>query len=69
MAKHQSLFILFITFVVFFLVDAFESKEVEGNLDEQVWNNARATFYGDMGGNETMRKFSLYLSSLCMLLR
>nr|XP_010318847.1 expansin-A23-like [Solanum lycopersicum] len=55
MAKHQSLFILFITFVVFFLVDAFESKEVEGNLDEQVWNNARATFYGDMGGGQTMQ--------------
>ncbi|WMV21729.1 hypothetical protein MTR67_015114 [Solanum verrucosum] len=36
-------------------VETFESKEVEGNLDEQGWNNARATFYGDMSGNETMQ--------------
>lgn len=50
MAKHQSLFILFITFVaIFFLAETFESKKVEGNFDEQGWKNARATFYGDMG--------------------
>ncbi|TMW90437.1 hypothetical protein EJD97_015684 [Solanum chilense] len=55
MAKHQFFFILFIVFIVIFLVEAFESKEVEINLDEQGWNNARATFYGDMSGNETMQ--------------
>ncbi|KAH0687210.1 hypothetical protein KY284_017763 [Solanum tuberosum] len=36
-------------------VEAFESKEVEGNLDAQGWINARATFYGDMGGGQTMQ--------------
>lgn len=60
MAKHQICFILFITFIVIFLVAAFESKEVERNLDEQGWNNARATFYGDMSGNETMRKLFFF---------
>lgn len=60
MAKHQIFFILFITFIVIFLVAAFESKEVERNLDEQGWNNARATFYGDMSGNETMRKLFFF---------
>ncbi|XP_055825773.1 expansin-A23-like [Solanum dulcamara] len=55
MAKHQSFFILFITFVVIFLVEAFESKEVDGDLVAKGWENARATFYGDIKGGETMQ--------------
>jgi len=69
MAKHQSFFILFITFVAIFLVETYESKKIEGNLAAQGWINARATFYGDMGGGGTMRKIYLYLNSLPMLLR
>ncbi|KAF3684106.1 Expansin-A9 [Capsicum annuum] len=55
MAKRQSFFILFITVVVIFLFLAFESKEVEGGLNGNGWRNARATFYGDMKGGETMQ--------------
>ncbi|KAM3397461.1 expansin-A23 [Capsicum galapagoense] len=55
MAKRQSFFILFITIVVIFLFLAFESKEVEGGFNGNGWRNARATFYGDMKGGETMQ--------------
>ncbi|MCD7455089.1 hypothetical protein HAX54_026992 [Datura stramonium] len=36
-------------------VVAFESKEVQGDLSANGWRNARATFYGDMTGAETMQ--------------
>lgn len=54
MAKHQSFFILFITFYIILLVEAYESNE--GSLQAHGWKHARATFYGDMSGGETMRK-------------
>ncbi|KAK4735531.1 hypothetical protein R3W88_009792 [Solanum pinnatisectum] len=55
MARHQSYFILFITCYIILLVEAYESKEVDGNLHANGWKNARATFYGDMSGGETMQ--------------
>ncbi|XP_060206533.1 expansin-A22-like [Lycium barbarum] len=55
MVKHRSFFILFITIAVIFLVVAFETKRVEGDLDGNGWNNAHATFYGDMKGGDTMQ--------------
>ncbi|CAN4086271.1 unnamed protein product [Withania somnifera] len=54
MGKQQSFFILFITNVIVSVV-AFESNGIAGNLNGNRWKHARATFYGDMKGGETMQ--------------
>nr|XP_009800065.1 PREDICTED: expansin-A23-like [Nicotiana sylvestris] len=55
MAKQQSFLCLVITIFVCFIVVAFETKQVEGALNGDGWRNARATFYGDETGGETMQ--------------
>lgn len=60
MAKHQKNLYLVITIFASFIVVAFESKQVEGALNGDGWRNARATFYGDKTGGETMRKLYSY---------
>lgn len=67
MAKQQSFLCLVITIFVCFIVVAFETKQVEGALNGDGWGNARATFYGDQTGGETMRKLYLYYTYITII--
>lgn len=67
MAKHQSFLCLVIAIFASFMVVAFETKQVEGALNGDGWRNARATFYGDETGGETMRKSYLFYTYVTIL--
>lgn len=56
MAKFQNLF-TWAVFVITLWAQAMGKKITIGvNAADNDWDNAHATFYGDMGGAETMRK-------------
>ena len=56
MAKFQNFFI-WAVFMTILLAQTMGKKITVGaNAADNDWDNAHATFYGDMGGAETMRK-------------
>lgn len=59
MSKFQNLFRGAAVFIVIHLVQA--SSNPVGESPDHDWHDAHATFYGDMKGGETMRKFRIFV--------